>query len=304
MKKIIAMVVTFAMLFSLSAPAFAVEADSVTHHGFYGDTYVDAHGNEIESVISETDTQYIVKLYVNGILDSTTVSDKNTWEAMVVSVENGEITSAEYDLHDYVELIVDDLPGVAPASEIETSTSYSISNRYRTDYLYQGDILYADTLTAAYEISTRNRHNETILNFSQGDAVGLIIAALCSAFGGTFGVGLAVSLGLPIIGTKVVDGFTRSVWMTDFRVSTKVYFDDIYTGLISQTYDEVIVSEMTDANNVKHTYYADDMYGYDIIWSQSSYAASGCAVAFVDKYVTQNNPNLSLPITSLPYYGW
>ena len=72
--------------------------------------------------------------------------------------------------------------------------------------------------------------------------------------------------------------------MTDFRVSTKVYFDGIYTGLISQTYDEVLVSEMTDANNVKHTYYADDMYGYDIIWSQSSYAASGCAVAFVDKY--------------------
>lgn len=68
-------------------------------------------------------------------------------------------------------------------------------------------------------------------------------------------------------------------------------------------YDEVLVSEMTDANNVKHTYYADDMYGYDIVWSQSSYAASGCAKAFSDKYITGNYPDLKLPITSLPYYG-
>lgn len=303
MKKLIAMAVTFAMLLSLSVPAFAVGANDVIHHEIYGNTFIDAAGNEIESVVSETDTQYIVRLYVNGVLDSTTVSNKDTWETTVVSFENDGVASEEYDLHDYVELIVDDPSSIAPNSDIETSSSYSISNRYRTDYLYQGDILYADTLTAAYEISTRNRHNETILNFSQGDAVGLVIAALCGAFGGTFGVGLAVSLGLPILGTKVVDGFTRSVWMTDFRVSTKVYFDGIYTGLIGQTYDEVLVSEMTDANNVKHTYYADDMYGYDIVWSQSSYAASGCAVAFSDKYITGNNPNLRLPITSLPYYG-
>ena len=307
MKKFTSFTLAFAMVVNMLAVCvFAANDSPEINHGFYGEIYVDTAGNEIETEIKETDNQYIVKVYVNDILDSTTISDKTTWEATEITYEEEEPIATTYDLHDYLEIVYEETSGEMPLGEIEntSSTSYSIINRYRTDYLYKGDILYADTKTAAYEPSIQNRHQETILNFTAGDGVGLVISVLCNAFTFTgFTVGTLIGLGLPVLGTKVADSFTRKVWKTDFVVKTKVYFEGIYTGLISQTYTDVMVSEITKPNNERETYYVDDLYGYDIVWGQSSYAASGCAVAFSDKYITGHNPNLKLPITRLPYYG-
>ena len=307
MKKFTSFILVFAMVINMLAiSVFAAEDSSEINHGFYGGTYVDAAGNEIETEIQETDNQYIVKVYVNGILGSTTISDKTTWEATEITYEEGTPLATTHDLHDYLEIVDEKIPDVMPFGEIEetSSTSYSIINRYRTDYLYKGEILYADTKTAAYEPSIRNRHEETILNFTAGDGVGLVISVLCNAFTFTgFTVGTLIGLGLPVLGAKITDSFTRKVWKTDFVVKTKVYFDGIYTGLISKTYTDIMVSEITKPNEERETYYIDDLYGYDIVWDQASNAASGCAVAFSDKYITGHNPDLRLPITSLPYYG-
>lgn len=43
---------------------------------------------------------------------------------------------------------------------------------------------------------------------------------------------------------------------------------------------------------------------YDVVSSWASTCCSNGAVAFQDKYVTGKNPNLTLPLKSIPYYGW
>ena len=303
MIKLISFSLALVMMVNMCAiNAFALESEPIIHHDYVGDVFIDDDGNIIETKTSETATEYIVDQYINGELDNTVITDKETWEAVMTTYGDTEEISI-YNLHDFAEIIPDNGQIPAPNGSIDWSSSYTISKDFNTDYLYKGQILKAQTLTAAYEPSISTRHNETILNFSKGDKVSLLVSLLLAAFGGAIGIGVAASIGLPVLAGKFTDGFTRPVWQTDLKVSTKVYFDNVYTGLISNTYREVIVSEARDANGVLHTYYADDCYGYDIIMDSSSYAASGCAVAFVDKYITQNNPNLRLPITSLPYYG-
>ena len=127
----------------------------------------------------------------------------------------------------------------------------------------------------------------------------MIVSVLLLHFGGEITIAALKDLGIATIAGVLVDSLNSEVCFTKYRVVTKVYFDDIFTVNAGKTYDKVIVN--TAAAGGYH--YTTEYYGYDIVYDWASYCCSSGAVAFQDKYVTQRNPSLRLPITSIPYNG-
>lgn len=308
--------------------SFSAVADSVFNSSDFSnnlgtpaleETFIDSAGDEIGTQIFEYENGYVVIILLNGAQNQVCISDRQTGDLYYREYDNAgtslfsNYTEEMYNISDFISLTDDtglfeeETPEISTMGALPIATGYNITNSYRTDYIYRGSILYGDTYTRAYEPSASNRYNGRYVTFTVGDGVGLVLAALVTAFtlpaGATFiAVSTLVALGLPIAGAKVVEYFTSNVYYTTYNVSTKVYYSGIYTGLISQNYNKVLVA-YTPTNTGSKVGYSDDYYGYNIISSNASYAASGCARAFNDKYITMNNPNLSLPITSLPYYG-
>lgn len=249
------------------------------------------------------DGAYHICVFVNDVLTQQAITNIETGEGVLSLFDASSRSSSDeihYNLSDYVK----EIP-VSPTSEIIPSETYSITGRYRTDYTYQGSILYGDTKTAAYE--TGGRYYGRVLNFSAGDVVALVLSALAGYFTGDGKVTIATlgALGIPVVGGKIVDHFTKEVYYTNFKVATRVYFDGIYTANVYQMYDKVLVSidAVVDEQGGKSTHYADDYYGYDIVASFSRYAATASSLAFYEKYGIGTNPDLKLPITSIPYTG-
>ena len=298
-KKFTSLVLALIMCLSLCVPTLALNNQQ------NGDDLevVDSLGNKMRSTFEIYDGAYHICVFVNDVLTQQAITNIDTGKGVLKLFDDSFRSSPEeiyYDLSDYVEEIL-----VSPTSEIISSETYSITGRYRTDYTYQGSILYGDTKTAAYE--TGGRYYGRVLNFSAGDAVALVLSALAGYFTGDAKVTIATleALGIPVVGGKIVDHFTKEVYYTNFKVATRVYFDGIYTANVYQMYDKVLVSldAVEEEQGGNYTHYADDYYGYDIVDSFSRYAATASALAFYEKYGIGTNPDLKLPITSLPYTG-
>lgn len=298
-KKFTSLVLALIMCLSLCVPTLALNNQQ------NGDDLevVDSLGNKMRSTFEIYDGAYHICVFVNDVLTQQAITNIETGEGVLNLFDASSRSSSDeihYNLSDYVK----EIP-VSPTSEIIPSETYSITGRYRTDYTYQGSILYGDTKTAAYE--TGGRYYGRVLNFSAGDVVALVLSALAGYFTGDGKVTIATlgALGIPVVGGKIVDHFTKEVYYTNFKVATRVYFDGIYTANVYQMYDKVLVSidAVVDEQGGKSTHYADDYYGYDIVASFSRYAATASSLAFYEKYGIGTNPDLKLPITSIPYTG-
>ncbi|WP_313527583.1 hypothetical protein [Anaerotignum sp.] len=304
MKKMLAIVLSFVVVFSTAATCFANNKS---------DVFYDSDGNKIKSIVNETNDIIEVKLYVNGKLNQKAIVNLGTEEIFAEEYEtNSSITlkssqskvdslTHNYQISDFMSPIEDaknmdsednitKLDEVSTKSALDTSSGFNILKTYRTDYLYRGNILKAETKTRAQELGKSYRYNKTEWNFTKGDLTSVVLGVAIATFGTWVTVAVLISLGLPIVGAKLIDGFKKSVCYTSFKVDTRVYCDNIYTANVSKTFNKVIVIG---------TEYNDDYYGYDIVSDFSSMAANKAAKAFNDKYITGNKPNLSLPITSL-----
>lgn len=304
MKKMLSVVLSFVMVFSIAATCFANNKS---------DVFYDSAGNKIKSIVNETNDIIEVKLYVNGKLNQKAIVNLGTEEIFAEEYEtNSSITlkssqskvdslTHNYQISDFMTPIEDvknmdsedniiKLDEISTKSALDTSSGFNILKTYRTDYLYRGNILKAETKTRAQELGKSYRYNKTEWNFTRGDLTSVVLGVAIATFGTWVTVAVLISLGLPIVGAKLIDGFKKSVCYTSFKVDTRVYCDNIYTANVSKTFNKVIVIG---------TEYNDDYYGYDIVSDFSSMAANKAAKAFNDKYITGNKPNLSLPITSL-----
>lgn len=289
MKKIMSLVLTLAM-FICCIPTGALAAE-VENSG------------EILYDMKETATQIITTAYKDGEMIQRATTNKETTETVLELYDGDTVTIEYYTLNDHIEDI--DLASIPdPAMEFEPTYSYDIYKRIRTDYLYQGSIMYGDTYTMAHETSRADRYEGHTLQFSKGTAASVIYNALKVALklaaGVTISQAMLVELGFEIAGGVLIDSITTTVCFTKYYVSTKVYFNGTLTVHANNTYSDIIVA--AGAGGVDH--YSSGLLGYDVVSSWASTCCSNGAVAFQDKYVTGNNPNLALPITSIPYYGW
>lgn len=161
---------------------------------------VDSLGNKMRSTFEIYDGAYHICVFVNDVLTQQAITNIETGEGVLNLFDASSRSSSDeihYNLSDYVK----EIP-VSPTSEIIPSETYSITGRYRTDYTYQGSILYGDTRTAAYE--TGGRYYGRVLNFSAGDVVALVLSALAGYFTGDGKVTIATlgALGIPVVGGK------------------------------------------------------------------------------------------------------
>lgn len=306
-RRIIALSLCMSLLLCC-VPAYAAETNdnNVTNGTTY--SYTDENGDVITSTTIETPTGYVVNIYVNGELTQHATTDIDAEETTLTMYEDGTpiLANETYDLNAFVsdvtieseEIIGDHI--AEPAVELFPTTSYDIYNRYRTDYLYQGSILYGDTYTRGYEISRQNRYEDHYFEFGIGTAASVVLSALLLKYRGALTLKSLLDLGVSTSAGVLIDTWATTACFTEYSVSTKVYFDDIYTVIATNIYDKVIVA--AGAQGIDH--YTTDYYDYDIIWSWSSYCCSSGAVAFYDKYISGNNPSLTLPIRSIPYYGY
>ncbi len=298
-KKFTSLVLALIVCLSLCVPTLALNNQQ------NGDDLevVDSLGNKMRSTFEIYDGAYHICVFVNDVLTQQAITNIDTGEGVLKLFDDSFRSSPDeihYNLSDYVKEI-----SISPTSEIIPSETYSITGRYRTDYTYQGSILYGDTKTAAYE--TGGRYYGRVLNFSAGDTVALVLSALAGYFTGNGKVTIATlgALGIPVVGGKIVDHFTKEIYYTNFKVATRVYFDGIYTANVYQMYNKVLVSiDAVEAEQgIDSVHYSDDYYGYDIVASFSRYAATASSLAFYEKYGIGTNPDLKLPITSIPYTG-
>lgn len=299
-KKMLSLFLVFAMMFSCVPAQAANVHDENSEAMVFSGNIEERTGSEITSVTEETDDQYITEIYVDNALQQRAIANKNsTITILEMYDENGNLeSSSEYNLSENVS-DVDYSNKPAPTAELIPTDDYDIYKRYRTDYLYQGAVMYGDTYTMAHELSESYRYEGHMLEFGAGTAVGLVVSALLLYFGGEITVAALRDLGISTSAGVLVDYLRSEVCFTKYRVVTKVYFDDIYTVNAGNTYDKVIVSAGAGGND----HYTTGYYGYDIVSSWASTCCSNGAIAFHDKYVTGNNPNLALPITSIPYHG-
>ncbi len=305
MQKILSVVLSFVMVFSTTAICFANNKS---------DVFYDSDCNKIKSIVNQANDIIEVKLYVNGKLNQKAVVNLGTEEifAEEYNTTNSSTTlkssQSKVDSFTHNYLISDFMSPIEGAknmgsednitksheistkSALDTSSGFNILKTYRTDYLYRGNILKAETKTRAQELGKSYRYNKTEWNFTRGDLTSVVLGVAIATFGTWVTVAVLISLGLPIVGAKLIDGFKKSVCYTSFKVDTRVYCDNMYTANVSKTFNKVIVIG---------TEYNDDYYGYDIVSDFSSMAANKAAKAFNDKYITGNKPNLRLPITSL-----
>jgi len=299
-KKMMSLALAVVMCLSLCVPAFATDNINGTVQPEIRATVADENGNVISSVTRETDSDYIVEIYSGGYMSQKATTNKATKITELEMFDNQEniISEQTYDLKEHVSPVAqEDI--LAPMMELEPTDSFDIYGRYRTDYTYNGSILYGDTYTMAHELSSSYRYESHMIQFSAGTAVGVVLSVLIAYYGGAITIATIGEIGLPTAAGVLVDYVRTTVCFTKYRVVTKVYFNGTYTVNAGNTYDKVLVAAGTGGS----MHYSTDYYGYDIINSWASYCCSSGVLAFRDKYVTGAKPNLSLPITSIPYNG-
>lgn len=301
MKKILGVVIIIAMIFSQAISAMAIEIPNSVN-AFQG-TIVDDYGNVITSIVTETMNENIVEVYCNGSIDHRVVTNKATGEAILEKMNEGIIISTNTcDLNSYVEPVMPTLkveefgPVIEPLVELIPATDFSIEKLYPTDYVYNGSILYGETDTSAYELSEAYRYEGHMLQFSAGTAVGIVLSVLLAYYGGAITVKTLGELGIPAVAGTLIDSFMQEVCFTKYRVVTKASFASVLTVYAGKTYDKVLVTAGAGGND----HYSTGYYGYDIVDNWASTCCNYGAAAFSEKYITQHNPNLSLPITSIP----
>lgn len=299
-KKVLSLSLVFVMMFSCVPAQAANIHDENLEAKIFSGSIAEKTGSEVTSVTEETDDQYITKIYVDNVLQQRAIADKNsTLTILEMYNENGNLESrSEYNLSKNVR-DVDFSNKPALTAELIPTDDFDIYNRYRTDYVYQGAIMYGDTYTMAHELSKNFRYEGHMLQFGLGTAVSLVVSALLLYFGGEITVEAIKELGIATAAGVLVDSLSSEVCFTKYRIVTRVYFNNIYTVNAGNTYDKVIVRAGAGGND----HYTTGYYGYDIVSGWASYCCSNGAVAFQDKYITHTNPNLKLPLTSIPYNG-
>lgn len=262
------------------------------------DVYIDKNGDKITSQIIEDNDKVTVKIFINGELDHVVITDKHTMLAEITTYSQDNLlnmrlntSKTQVDLNSLVTDTAD--ADIAPYGTLEPTYSFTISNRIRTDYSYNGSVLYADCSSKAYEQGESYRYNGKILQLSAGTAVGTVLSIIAAYFtGGAWTVATVASIGIPVVGGVIADYYTSEVCYTLYRVYTDAYINGIYMVYGYTVYNKVLVN--VDASGI---FYTDDYYGYNIIRSHAEQCAYYAGNHFYEKFISCSKPNLSLPVT-------
>lgn len=328
MKKFVSVFLAMTMLFSLlCTTVLAVEKEGEGKKG--STTITDSFGNRYIVIEESTDDFFIATMTTEeGTLVSRSVLNWETGEIVTESLDSRDVTeeslvgTANVSVSDYkisrssvYDYIVSDGDGtVAVTSGSSYDGDYNYSYKFRktgkTDYLYKGQILTGDCYyrcTGYY-----NESNRMSYKFARGVALTVVEAAVAWAIGKgpllvidlvknilkAFAIGLAEG--------KLLEDFNPivSIRAFDFKFKTTMEYNNrdvtmcVIDRVIEYVYAEVNGRGMlTDVDMA--SYSSEDQAINGMCSESLGYAAA----AFSAKYITQNYPNLSLPVSG-PSFTW
>ncbi|MCI8513431.1 MAG: hypothetical protein HFI93_02195 [Lachnospiraceae bacterium] len=260
----------------------------------YEEVYVDENGVENRVLHVEADNWRRVQVYIDGVLSDETVTDKNTGEMEVTVYEGNTSKVSKCYVSDFVQDVSDEELNqntAVPFGVINPTSTYTYYNTTNTNYTYNGSILKATNYYRAYEIG--NRTGGKRLTISVGTVVSTAVSLLIGLVPGAEAITIKtlISMGVSISAGVVADYFVSDVSYTTMRIYVKTVFNGIDTAIGYRDFNRALVSISSG-----RVVLLDDYYQTSIIGTVISSVAGRGAVAFSDKYITQSNPGLSLPI--------
>ena len=326
MKKIISVILTLAMLLSITsvcAVAVDFESDYIESETFVdslGDEYTlsgEKKGNSYIATLTADDGTMISKSILNCITGEIVTTALNEDVNIITSSSNSNTNGGRYitfteNVSDYI-VDVEEEAVTRAGSSYDSRYNFSYKtykNGLRTDFIYQGKILTGDCdyrCTGYYNESDRESYA-----FIRGMLLTSIESALFWLLGGAkAGVpGLVLSLiqnfGIEFGNGKLLQDFNPTVSIRSFDYKFRTKMKPGSTSVVMCIIDRQIDFVYAKVNQ-QDNLIGVDMISYatedDAIAGMCSESLGYAAYAFEAKYITQNYPDLKLPVSG-PSYTW
>lgn len=323
MKKVISLCLSLAMISSLMVPAVAAESHIYEEAADNGIVFEDSLGNEyILSSTVDGDIVTSVQTTVDGVLVAKTVLNMKSGELInTVRVEQPEslelidlITENRYreyksNLSDYI--VPEDIMGqanTARASGFDSSfydRTWVDKGTGRTDFIYQGKILTGDYSYRA--MGTYTESNRLSFTFVRGTLITVISSALTKVLTGKgliTGAVLAINLlkdyGISTAEDAILGAFNPivSIRTYDMKYRTVMYPNGKEVEMcIIDRFIDYVYSNLDGKINREYVDMISYTTGEEAIRGGCSESLGYAGYAFEAKYITQNRPNLKLPVS-------
>lgn len=328
MKRFISAVLAMTMLFSLlCTTALAVEKESAGKKG--STTIVDDFGNRyivteeknedfFIATMTKEDGTLVSRSVMNwetGEIVTESLADQDTPEKNVATATaalDSEYVISRSSVYDYI--VFDGSETAAETRGSSYDSDYNYSYKFKktgnTDYLYMGEILTGDCYyrcTGYYDESNRMSYafardvQLTVIEATLAWAIGkgpLLVLDLVKNILKEFAIGWAEG--------KLLEDFNPivSIRAFDFKFKTTMEYNnrDVSMCIIDRVI-EYVYAEVNGRGALTDV----DMFSYtseaQAINAMCSESLGYAAAAFSAKYITQNYPNLSLPVSG-PSFTW
>lgn len=317
-KRIIALLLVFVMVITTTT-AFASESSDKSDNSV---TFIDDLGNEYRlssfkdgNQITAIQTTMDGELVAKSVLDCSTGEIENTVStSLQVAAATSEIhtdtfngfTTFTTNINDY---IVDENNLSTTRSKSFDSSFYDSSYIYKgtgkTDFLYKGKILEGKYYYRATGYYTEQ--NRVSCKFVRGALITAITTVLTKVLTGNGLITAAVlaksllsDYGISIAQDCIQGDFSPVVSIRSYDVKYKATMKPSSTYVDMCVIDRVIDYVYSNLDGKINREYVD-MISYttsdEAIWGGCSEALGYAAYAFEAKYITQNRPNLKLPVS-------
>ena len=318
MKKLIASVLVFAMMFTLSVPAMAEEPN---HSSDYYEEfeYIDSLGDQYHGIYTRNDEKAEVVVYdETGNLVSKAVQEhgsdfivetvpKESDETALVNL-SGEMETRIININDYIIPVPEREDIVSPTStnsvkiDLPGRTYYEQRGTYNTDYIYKGDIL------QGYGYYRQNGDNDEYNRMSYKFVRNTTINAIVILVGGVYGwvtktsiINILAGAGISVVGVAITTDwvFNGCVKSFGYDVQCRMEYNGvrIVMSQIEKKLEYLVVED--DDGNVTGVSFDDFSYNTpkEATNAWCSEAVGYGAKAFNVKYITGSDPSLRLPVT-------
>ena len=324
MKKMISLCLSLVMIFSLTAPAVAAENyvlnseaadDSIVFEDSLGNEYIlssAVDGDIVTSVQTTLDGVLVAKTVLNTksgeITNTVRAEQAEGWSLLGLETETG-YREYKSDLSDFI--VSDDatIQTNAVRSSGFDSTFYDRTwvdkGTGRTDFLYQGKILTGDYSYRA--MGTYTESNRLSFTFVRGTLITVISSALTQVLTGKgliTGAVLAVNLlkdyGISTAEDAILGAFNPivSIRTYDMKYRTIMYPNGNKVEMcIIDRFVDYVYSNLDGKINREYVDMISYTTGEQAVRGGCSESLGYAGYAFEAKYITQNRPNLKLPVS-------
>lgn len=323
MKKVISLCLSLAIIFSLTMPVAATEGRIYNEVADNGIVFEDSLGNEyILSSTVDGDIVTSVQTTLDGVLVAKTVLNTQSGEltntVRAEQPESFELTGliSENKYYEYKSNLSNYIVSEDTTSQNNAARSSGFDSSFydrtwvdkgtgRTDFIYQGKILTGDYSYRA--MGTYTESNRLSFTFVRGTLITIISSALTQVLTGKgliTGAVLAINLlrdyGISTAEDAILGAFNPivSIRTYDMKYRTVMYPNGKEVEMcIIDRFIDYVYSDLDGKINREYVDMISYTTGEEAIRGGCSESLGYAGYAFEAKYITQNRPDLKLPVS-------